>query len=65
MLKRYEDLTFSDDFMFCKIMQNESICKEVLEILLKIKIQKIDYLQKQKNNRRKLSRKRNTYGYLP
>ena len=22
MVKRFEDLTFTDDFMFCKVMQN-------------------------------------------
>lgn len=48
MGKRYEELTFTDDFMFCKVMQDESICKEVLELLLGIKIKKIDYIQKQK-----------------
>ena len=31
MGKRYEELTFTDDFMFCKVMQDESICKEVLD----------------------------------
>ena len=39
MSKRYEDLTFTDDFMFCRIMQyNEEICKEVTELLIGRKI---------------------------
>ncbi len=32
--KRYEDLTFTDDYLFGKIMQNRELCKEVLECLL-------------------------------
>lgn len=48
MAKRYEELTFSDDFMFCKVMQDEQICKGVLELLLDIKIAEIHYIQKQR-----------------
>ncbi len=47
-MKTYDELKFSDDFMFCKIMQDESICKDVLELLLDMKIKKIDFVQKQK-----------------
>lgn len=37
--KRYEDLTFTDDFMFCKILQNNpDICKELTELILDRKI---------------------------
>ena len=33
--RRYEDLTFTDDFMFCKVLQNnESLCKELTELIL-------------------------------
>ena len=41
IFKKFEDLTFSDHYMFEKVLQNEEICKELLERLLKIKI---DYL---------------------
>ena len=34
--KRYEDLTFMDDFMFGKIMSDRQNCKHFLEILLHI-----------------------------
>jgi len=28
--KRYEELTFTDDFMFCKVLeQNEELCRTV------------------------------------
>ena len=30
--KPFEDLTISDDFMFCKVMEYEPICKEFLEV---------------------------------
>ena len=30
--KPFEELTISDDFMFCKVMEHEHICKEFLEM---------------------------------
>ena len=36
--KPFEDLTIADDFMFCKVMEYEPICKEFLEILFSTKI---------------------------
>lgn len=46
--KRYEELTFSDDFMFCKILaQNEDICKELLELILHIRIRRVSVVNKQ------------------
>ena len=47
MAKSFDDLTIADDFMFCKVMQNESICKEFLEMVLSDKIGKIAYLSSQ------------------
>ncbi|MCQ2248510.1 MAG: Rpn family recombination-promoting nuclease/putative transposase [Treponema sp.] len=43
--KKFEDLTIADNFMFCKVMQNEEICRGVLEVLLGIKVERIDYLR--------------------
>ncbi len=45
--KPFEELTISDDFMFCKVMEHESICKEFLEMLFAVKIEKITYLVSQ------------------
>jgi len=45
--KPFEDLTISDDFMFCKVMEHEHICKEFLEMLFSAKIEKITYLSSQ------------------
>ena len=48
--KRYEELTFADDYMFCKILQNEQdLCKELVEIILDRKIGKIVETEKQKS----------------
>ena len=47
MKKRFDDLTIADDFMFCRVMQNEGICKEFLEMVLADKIGKIAYLSPQ------------------
>lgn len=37
----FEELTIADDFMFCKVMQNEELCKELLEIILGVEIEKL------------------------
>ena len=44
----WKDLTFKDNFIFCKVMKNEEICKKMLEILLKIKVEKIEYIESEK-----------------
>lgn len=41
--KSVDELTFADDFMFGKVMENKEICKEILELLLGIKIGDIKY----------------------
>lgn len=31
-VKKYEELTFTDDFMFCKVMQNNpDLCKHLID----------------------------------
>ena len=42
-MKKFEDLTFADHYMFEKVLQNKEICKELLERLLKIKIKRLEY----------------------
>ena len=42
--KPFEELTFTDGFIFYIAMQDEEICKGVIEHLLGIKIKKIEYL---------------------
>ena len=47
MRESFDDLTIADDFMFCKIMQDESICKQFLEMILTGQIGKIACLSPQ------------------
>ena len=47
-VKPFEKLTFHDDFMFGLVMQNKEICREALECLLDIKIDRLEYIEPQK-----------------
>ena len=48
MTKRYEELTFTDDFMFCKIMMNnEDLCRELTELIIGKKIGGVITVDKQ------------------
>lgn len=42
--KAWEDLDFSDNFIFCKVMKDEKLCSELLNILLGFQIEKIQYI---------------------
>lgn len=49
MSKSYEELTFADDFMFCKILQsNPELCREMTELFLGRRIGEIVTINKQK-----------------
>lgn len=42
--KAYEELTFADNYMFCKILStNKDLCKALIEMLLDIKVKDIGY----------------------
>ena len=43
----WEKLTFSNDFIFCKTMLNPELCKEVLETILDMEIEHIEYVGRQ------------------
>ena len=47
--KPVEQLEFTDDYMFGYVMRNPEICKELLERLLKIKIERLEYPELQKS----------------
>ena len=50
--KSYEELSFTDDFMFCKIMTaNPDLCQELLELILQLKIRRIEFPEAQKEIR--------------
>lgn len=42
-MKSFDELTFTDDFMFSKVMQDEYICKGVIERLLKIRVKSVKH----------------------
>ena len=47
-LKNYEDLTFADDFLFCKILSsNPELAVELLETILDISIDQVEYIRSQ------------------
>lgn len=47
-IKQYEELTFTDNFMFCKIMENNpDVCKKILEIILGKRIKEISFVSKE------------------
>ena len=41
MIKSLQELSLEDDFLFAKVMSDKSICKEFLEKLLEIDIERI------------------------
>lgn len=47
--ERWENLTIADDFVFCKAMLNADLCREVLEAVLGVAIERIDYIGRQED----------------
>jgi len=47
--KPIDELTFCDDYMFGAVMRNPEICKNILETLLNIQIEKLEYPELQKS----------------
>ena len=42
--KPYQELTFTDDFMFRKVlMNNQDLCKRLVELLLDVEVDRIEY----------------------
>ena len=49
MAKKYEELTFTDDFMFCKILeQDPELCRELLEMILDRKLGRLASVNREK-----------------
>ena len=48
LAKPIEELTITDDFMFGAVMRDPKLCKTLLELILGVKIRKIEYPEKQK-----------------
>lgn len=48
LVKTLKELNFEDDFLFAKVMSDKEICKEFLEKLLNVKIEKVEIPESQK-----------------
>ncbi len=49
MAKKYEELTFTDDFMFCKVLTTDlELCRDILQLLLDIPIREVRLSESQK-----------------
>ena len=48
--KPYQKLTFTDDYMFCRIMQSEpELCRKLIELLIGRPVEKVEYIDSQKS----------------
>lgn len=48
--KPVEDLEFTDDYMFCTVLEeHQDICQEIVELLLDIKVKDVEYVNKQQS----------------
>jgi len=48
MNKALKELNLEDDFLFAKVMSDKEICKELLENILEIEIEKVEMIEEQK-----------------
>ena len=46
--KKWENLTLSNDFIFCRVMRVKELCRGLIEVLLNVKIKEINYIEDQK-----------------
>ena len=46
--QKYSELKFSNAFMFSKVMKNHKLCKQLLEVILGVKIRRIVYQEEEK-----------------
>ena len=47
LARKWEALTFANDFIFSRVMRDENICRQVVELILGVKIGQIQYLSAQ------------------
>lgn len=46
-MKPYNELTIRDDFLFCKVMSIPHLCRHMIEILLDIEVDHIEFANSQ------------------
>ena len=44
---QWEDLTIANDFVFCKAMLDEGLCRDVLEAVLQVEIDHVEHVERQ------------------
>ena len=49
--KKWESLTFTDDFIFSRVMHDETICRQVVELILGVRIGKSATFQHRTNTK--------------
>ena len=47
-MKKWEDLTFSDDYMFKLVLRNQELCQKFVECLMRRSVKAIRYLEEEK-----------------
>lgn len=55
--KDFKELDLTNNFLFLKVMQDPELCKKLLEIILDVEIERIEYLEKEKTLDEKLEAK--------
>ena len=55
--KDFKELDLTNNFLFFKVMQDPELCKKLLEIILDVEIDRIEYLEKEKTLDEKLEAK--------
>ena len=48
MSEKWSELRISNDFLFGKVMRNQTVCKKLIELILDIQIDHIEYPENQK-----------------
>ena len=48
-MKQFEELSLRDDFMFGKVMRNQELCRKMLETILGIPVEELNYPEVQKS----------------
>ena len=55
--KDFKELNLTDNFLFLKVMQDPELCKKLLEIILDVEIERLEYSEKEKTLDEKLEAK--------
>ena len=48
MGKEWNEIGISNDFLFGKVMRDPELCRELLEVILNVPIERVEYPEEQK-----------------